>query len=400
MSCIVSLLLSSSEHELEFQIRNEKNSILGTGSVVRLGSNAAYFELITDSEPYRESARCHNHKEALRMIIDFLQRNSYLKTLNDITLVVHKIPTGGLLHTRHILTTHHDMAQLETLTTLHEDMPAALSTLNATRHQLSSAAHAAIFDTAFTATLPPQAAEYPLHTLLRKRLRRYGAHGIVHKAVYTQAMNCKFKKKYRKVVSVVIDDAVSVTAILDGKVCETSAGFRSTEGLFGMRRTGSLDPKIPFFIMHQLHATPVQVEKLLMTKSGLFALTGKKDYQEIIDGVKASNHACTDALMMLSYKIAQSIASMTVMMSGMDMIIFSGSGNNWIIQEEICRRLNYFGVAIKRTQNNAAQRKNNVQLLHAKNSRVVVASVVVDEWDAMLKEAQLLLTERFVLPKW
>jgi acetate kinase len=351
--------------------------VFAQGGVSRIGG-AAYFEVVTDSEPYSESVRHLNHRHALRAIIDYLQRNAIINSLSDIEVVIHCIAHGGEMF-RHTKLLHHEDAQrLHGISYLSPDLPANVVTLRAAMSQLSRAKHVGVFDTSFTALMPAEAAHYALPSIATQRfhIRRYGYQGILHQEAYLRAS--ALLKRPRRVVSAHIGADVSITAIRDGVAVETSTGFTAAEGLPGLTRAGSIDPRIPLHFAAHLRLTPQQVDKLLNVKSGLASMTGKPSYDAIMAGARAKDKACIEALLHLSYRIAQSVAGMSAAIGGIDVIVFSGEGASWAVIEEVCSRLSHMGVKLG---------KRKAAGVISKPGSVKVVLVRIREDDALFNEA-------------
>jgi acetate kinase len=365
--------LIATQTALRFQLlRGER--VVGQGGFYRLGMHDTYFEITTGEEPYSEAVHLHTHREALRSLIDHLHRNSHLTALREIDTVVHRMAHGGSHFTQSIIASRDDLHRLQACAHLSPDMPACLTTLQAALSQLP-ALQICAFDTAFTSTLPAIASEYAVPRGFARNfgLRRWGAQGLLHEGAYTEAL-LHLRKKPQRVVSVIIDDIVSVVAIREGVVVESSTGFTSAEGLPGLHRTGSLDPRIPLYIAAHEELSPQQSDKLLSQHCGIAAMTERASYAEILQGAKEKDVACADALMMLCYRIAQTVAGMSAALGSIDALVFSGEGAFFQIIEEICRRLPVFGVRLA---------KRSGAVLSSPHSAVGVVKVEVSEFEQL-----------------
>lgn len=373
--------MAASATNLRFWAYDGKR-VLARGQFFRLGTPAAYVEITTDSEPFTESLRHPTHKHAVRYLIDYLHRNSHIRALRDIDRVVHRIPHGGTAFRATVLLTRDATKRIAAAEHLSPDMPAALATLRCAMNALGGQ-HIGVFDTACTASLPPEAAQYALPKLITERfgLRRYGFAGILHQGTLEAGLRVTGSKRPRRAVTVVIDDAVSVVGYVDGAARETTSGFTLAEGLPGLHRSGSLDPRIPLYLATHLRATAPQIDALFTTHSGIANLAGKKTYDELLSGAQSGDEKCVDALMLLSYRIAQAIAGMTASLGGIDLIVFSGGGASWAVREEVCRRLSHFGVRLGKS-------RKPLGVVSAPRSRVLVVGVNVQEEDVLFAEAQ------------
>jgi len=343
--------------------------------------------------------RHETHRHALRNLIEWLHRNGHIRALCDIKAVIYHIPHGGTRFKRATRLSHHDLHDLRALSHATPDMRSCVATVESGMRVLSGARHICVFDTAFTASLPPEAAIYPLSKALRERyaLRRYGAHGLIHKAAYEEGLaSLSFSKRVgrasgrktlpRRIISIHVGEAVSVVAIADGIVVETSDGFTAAESLPGLHNSGAIDHRIPFYLSAHLREHPSSIDALLMRRSGIAAMTGKKSYDAILAGVRKNNKDCATAMMILWYRIAQSVAGMSAAFGEpTDMLVFSGEGASWAVREEVCRRLRVFGVRLGK------QEKRVTGTLSSPSSKVLVVAVHVDLQEAVLRDAQRLI---------
>jgi acetate kinase len=303
----------------------------------------------------------------LRNLIDYLQRNALISTLNEIELVVHQVPHGGKYRGAMPV----DDALIAELRHFSQNQVAALDALHACLHQLPCW-HVAVFDNSFTSTLPDETATYALPKRIRHQIgRRTGHHGLVHKGAYLAA--CKLvKRKSKRVISIHIDEQVSVLALLDGVAIDGG------EALPGLHNAGAIDPLLALHLQQSLRSTPQQIAKLLQHRSGLASLSGKKGYSEMVAAARQGERESVEALLVLTARIAQAAAGVTAALGGVDMIIFSGSGALPSIRQDICERLSYLGVRAPST--------NRMTGVLAKGRRLVVAVQVRHE-DLLLQEA-------------
>jgi acetate kinase len=368
---------------LRFELRSGSSAV-AHGRFARLGSSGTFFEITSDDEPYSESAHCASHTQALRYLVDYLQRNALIASLAEIELIAHRVAHGGAEFRHTTAMEQAELARLRAIAHLSPDLPASIETLHAGMRQLPGL-HVAVFDTAFMATIVPEAAHYALapNVAGRFQLRRYGFHGIVHKAAYDEAMGLLRRhagmRRPRRVISIHIGDDVSVTALYDGIVRDTSTGFTPAEGLPGLHRSGSVDPRIPLHLAAHLRATPQQVDAILSTRSGMAAMAKKESYDDILAAAGERDPASVEALMHLSYRIAKEAAGMTAVLGGVDMIVFSGDGARHEIREEVCRRLSHHKAHLACAK--------SVGVLSAAHATVIVVGVKVDDDDALLAEA-------------
>src|SRR5215471_8259440 len=97
--------------------------------------------------------------------------------------VVHRIVHGGTRFVEPVRVTpevREALSELVNLAPLH--LPPSLEVLDAARRRVPDAPHVLVFDTAFHATLAPEAYTYPLPREWSERwgLRKFGFHGLSH----------------------------------------------------------------------------------------------------------------------------------------------------------------------------------------------------------------------------
>lgn len=375
MRGITTLILRPGATTLSFEFHANRR-LLAVGSFERIGSASAYFSVSADDE-YSESVPVKDHRQALRMLIDYLHRNSHIAALLDIHAVIYRIPHGGDLFDRSVLLARTDVQRLERISHLTPEGRSVPLLAAAGLSQLPSAQHVGVFDTA--GPLPPDAALYALDRKVAQhfQLRRHCFQAIMHRGAYG------IVRKRRRVISIVIDENVSVAAFLDGAVVDTTTGFTQAEGLPGLRRSGSIDPRIPLYLATHLRVSPAQIDTLLSSKSGIAAMSGKASYAQVIAGAKRRDVACINALMLLSSRVGYAAAGMTASLGGVDTIVFSGSGASWEVIEEVCRRLGHLGVRLGK--------RKAAGTISSSGSRVVVLKAQGDETSFLMAEAKAVI---------
>src|SRR5262249_36496096 len=140
----------------------------------------------------------------------------------------------------------------------------------------------ACFDTAFHATLPPEAATYALPRELRERfgIRRYGFHGLSH--AYASRRAAELVPGARRIVTCHLGAGASLAAVLDGRSVDTTMGFTPLEGLVMATRSGSVDPGLVLWLLEHERMTEAQMAATLEHESGLLGLAGTADMREVL----------------------------------------------------------------------------------------------------------------------
>ena len=215
----------------------------------------------------------------------------------------------------------------------------ALEALRAARRAMPSVPHVAVFDTAFHATIPPEASTYALPPRFREEwgIRRFGFHGLSVQWSTEQVA-------VPRLVVCHLGGGCSVTAVRDGRSIDTTMGFTPLEGVPMTSRSGSVDPGALLFLLRHGIVSIDELEHALEHESGLVGLGGSDDPRELSGSL---------ALAVYAYRIAQAVAAMTVALGGLDALVFTaGVGEHSAeVRAAVCTRLGALGVELDREAN-------------------------------------------------
>src|SRR2546423_6957149 len=157
----------------------------------------------------------------------------------DVEAVAHRVVHGGSRFRKPVVIddeVERELAALADLAPLH--YRPALSAIESARRALPDVPHVAVFDTAFHATLPPEASTYALPRRFRDEygIRRYGFHGLSVQWAAEQV-------QAPRLVVCHLGGGCSVTAVRDGRSVDTTMGFTPPQGGPMATRAGSVDPR-------------------------------------------------------------------------------------------------------------------------------------------------------------
>ena len=174
------------------------------------------------------------HTAGIEFILNTLVSEEYgaIKSLEEINAVGHRMVHGGEKFAKSVLL---DKEVLEAfvacndLAPLHN--PANLKGVNAVTAILPNVPQVGVFDTAFHQTMPDYAYMYavPYELYTKYGVRRYGFHGTSHR--YVSQRVCEFLNipvEGTKIITCHIGNGASISAVKDGKVVDTSMGFKNT----------------------------------------------------------------------------------------------------------------------------------------------------------------------------
>ena len=275
--------------------------------VVNAGSTSLKLTLV-------ESDGASEHVESLGVLSD------------RVAAVGHRIVHGGARFRDPVLIdddVERELHALAPLAPLHSEP--ALRALAEARAAVPDAPHVAVFDTAFHATLPAEAATYAVPARWRTDwgIRRYGFHGLSVEWATRQVW-------VPRLVVCHLGGGCSVTAVRDGRSVDTTMGFSPLEGVPMATRAGSIDPGALLYLLRERRQTLDELDHALEHESGLAALGGLDD--PLGFGV-------------YTYRIAGAVAAMAAALDGLDAVAFTaGVGENRAdVREAVAARLAFLG---------------------------------------------------------
>jgi acetate kinase len=272
--------------------------------------------------------------------------------------------------------------------------PANLMGINACRAVMPHTPMAGVFDTAFHQTMPRRAYLYglPMDYYRRYKVRRYGFHGTSH--YYVSRRTAKLMNKPVEDLKIIVchlGNGSSISAVDKGKSIDTSMGFTPLEGVVMGTRSGTIDPAIIEYLMHQDNASISDVMTTLNKRSGLLGLSGiSNDMRDIIAEAEAGSKQCATTLDVWAYGIRKYIGAYAAAMGGLDAISFTaGIGENNASQRAlVLEGLEFLGVELDQATNAATRSEKMISI---PSSRVAVFVIPTNEELAIARETLDLL---------
>jgi acetate kinase len=271
----------------------------------------------------------------------------------DLEAVAHRVVHGGARFTDPVViddSVREAIFELEDLAPLHN--APALRGIEEASSALPEVPHVAVFDTAFHATIPPEASVYAIPRRWREErgIRRYGFHGLS----VQWAAECV---PVSRLVVCHLGGGCSVTAVRDGRSVDTTMGFTPLEGVPMSTRSGSVDPGAILYLLRESEIDARTLDHALNFDSGLNGLAGSGDMAEIDERAEEGDPDALLALDVFTYRVAAAVAAMTVAAEGLDALVFTagiGEGSA-SARARVCRRLGFLGVELDSEANRAAQ---------------------------------------------
>jgi acetate kinase len=363
------------------------------------GSTARYEFIGSDCKDHSEQVSWKGHGEAVRRFVFDLTHTPpvVLPQRSALAAVGHRVVHGGPFTSSVRITPEirSRLSALADLAPLHN--PPSLEALAAAEAELPDVPHVAVFDTAFHATLQPEAYTYPVPRKWTKDwgIRRFGFHGLSH--AYCAGRAAEMLGRSTNGLRLVIchlGHGCSASAVKDGCCVDTTMGFTPLEGLMMGTRSGSIDPSIVLHVQQHHGLTVEQVETALNRESGLLGVSGTSaDMRQVLAAVKAGDQQARLALGVYTHRVRQAIGALTVTMGGVDSVVFTaGVGENSSeVRERICAGLECLGLELDQEANRTSRPDADVA---RKNSRGRILIIATREDVTMLREIERVLAHR------
>jgi acetate kinase len=344
--------------------------------VVNAGSSTLKLSLVEDDDR-TVAAR---ELEAPRSRIDEGELSEALAGMGAAGAVGHRIVHGGRDFTGPVRVDDEVVAALRSLSDLAPlHQPKSLAALEAVSRALPDVPAVACFDTAFHATLPPEAATYALPAAWRERfaLHRYGFHGLSHAYASRRAAEMVgARPEGLRIVTCHLGAGASLAAVAGGRSVDTTMGFTPLEGLVMATRSGSVDPGLVLWLVERGGLAVDEVADALEHASGLLALAGTADMREVLARARAGEPDAGLALDVYVHRLRAGIAAMAAAMDGLDVLVFTaGVGERApAVRAAAAAGLGYLGVALDDSRNEASRPDAEIGAAGAAVRTLVIAA--------------------------
>ena len=362
---MIILVINCGSSSIKYQLLDMKSddaySLIAKGIVEKIGLPEGILQYApTGREKIVKELPVADHKVGMKLVLDALvdPKTGVLKSFDDIDAVGHRIVQGADFFSGSALVNDDVIEKIGIccdFAPLHN--PAHLLGIHAISEVLPSVPQVVTFDTAFHQTMPDYAYMYalPYSYYEKYRVRRYGAHGTSHQYVAQRgAKFCGIDLEHSKIITCHVGNGSSVTAIVNGKVVDTSMGFTPLEGMIMGTRCGNIDGNIIPYIMKKENLTPDQMTEVMNKKSGFLGLSEKSsDARDLNELANAGDYKAKLVFKKLSYDVIKNIGMYVAAMNGVDLIVFTGGiGENAdLVRRDVCRDMSYFGIKIDEALN-------------------------------------------------
>jgi acetate kinase len=349
------LLLNAGSSTLKCTLMAAANrKVVASGIGDWAGAVTRYQYAGPDGQPHAESVPWRGHAEAVRRFLHDLVHvePAALPDRTALAGVGHRVVHGGQF-TASVRITPEIRSRIDALAELAPlHNPPSLATLAAAEAELPGVPQVAVFDTAFHATLPPEARTYPVPGSWTRDwgIRRFGFHGLSHAYCSRRAPDVLGRSPVElRLVICHLGHGCSASAVRSGRCVDTTMGFTPLEGLMMGTRSGSIDPGIVLHVQRRHGLTAEQVEAALNHDSGLLGVSGiSGDMREVLDAVRAGHQQAQLALAIYTRRVRQAIGALAVTLGGVDALVFTaGVGEHATeVREAICAGLECLGLEL------------------------------------------------------
>jgi acetate kinase len=354
------LLLNAGSSSLKATLmRAAEGSVVAHGAADWASGKTSYQYVGRDEKHHAEVVPWTGHAAAVKRFLSDLRQAKPIALAADSSLraVGHRVVHGGPFTSSVRITPsiRSQIMALAELAPLHN--PPSLQSLAAAETELPGVPQVAVFDSAFHATLPPEAYTYPVPRQWTRDwgVRRFGFHGLSH--AYCSRRAAEILDKSQRNLRLVIchlGHGCSATAVRNGRSIDTTMGYTPLEGLMMATRSGSIDPGIILRLQQHYELSADEVEEALNRNSGLLGVSGVSgDMRRVLAAAKEGNEQARLAMDVYTHRIRQAIGALTATLGGVDALVFTaGVGENSAeVRAAVCKGLDCMGLTIDAERN-------------------------------------------------
>ena len=360
------LVLNVGSSTLKFQVirtdletmRTDEDRRLARGVVERIGGEAVLTLTGGDGRPRKSAQPLRDHRAAVEHILRWLASDESgvdIASLGDLDAVGHRVVHGGEYFRRSTLVDDEVLQRIEEtidLAPLHN--PHNLRGIHAATEVLGPGTpQAAVFDTAFHASIPEHAYLYaiPYSLYRRHKVRRYGFHGTSHRYVAWRYRRVNdIAKEDTRLVTLHLGNGCSACAVAGGESRDTSMGFTPLEGLVMGTRSGDVDPAVLDYVAEKEGMSLQEVERLLNVHSGILGISGlTHSMKELLEEAEEyDDRRARLALHVFAYRARKYVGAYLAALGGADAVVFTGGiGENApTVRSEIVEGLEWMGLEL------------------------------------------------------
>ena len=354
------LVINAGSSSLKYQLIDMSNEeVIAKGNCERIGVDGKIGHKTADGRKVEYNVSFPTHKEAFMELVKVLTsgEGKVLDDIKEIVAIGHRVLHGSEKYKVSTVITDEVISDIEAFSDLGplHNPPQAVA-MRACREVFGAdVPMVAVFDTSFHQTMPPKAYMFaiPYEYYEKYSIRRYGFHGTSHR--YISGRYTQLTGKAPRLITCHLGNGSSISAIVDGKVQDTSMGLTPLDGFIMGTRCGGIDPSVVTYIAKKENLSPDQMSDLLNKKSGFLGVSGiSSDCRDIQAAAEAGNARAQLTLDMLVYQIKKIVGGYAAAMGGVDAIVFTGGigENDPYVRAAVCADMEYMGVKVDAEKNN------------------------------------------------
>ena len=372
------LVVNAGSSSLKYQLLDtDTREVFAKGNCERIGSEMGIFgHSENGGAKQTEEIPFPDHRSAIARVLEELEKTDF--TIDGIG---HRIVQGGWYFDDSAVVDDEVMAKIlevAPLAPLHNYGEAAA--IEYCREKYPELPNVAVFDTSFHMTMPEVAYTYalPKDVCDKYHVRKYGAHGTSHRFIAGETPKFLGKKPEDcKFIICHLGNGSSLSAIVGGKVVDTSMGLTPLEGVLMGTRSGDVDPAVLEYIMDNTGMDIHQMLNCLNKKSGFAGLSCSSDMRDVKAAAEKGDEQAKAALDVWTYRIQKYIGAYNVAVGGADAIVFTaGIGeNDCEACEHVINGLSFMGVKIDPAKN----KRGTVGIISTDDSTIKVLRIPTNE---------------------
>jgi acetate kinase len=355
---------------------------------IRFEKTANSFELIKQipgEQCQTELITKEEFTSSVKMVQDLVDKYIFREHISQINSVVIRVVAPGTFFQRHAEIDDEYIQQLETKSNLAPiHIPIILREIYDVKNIFKNTRLIAASDSEFYKDMPKHARLYSIDRKdsVELDLYRFGYHGLSVSSIVNRIHSIVGIDPENLIVCH-LGSGCSVTAVKNGMGVETTMGFSPTSGLPMSSRAGDLDSSALLYIMSEKGLKPREADLYLNTRGGLVGLSGESDIRKLLDLRARQDENATIALDTFAYNIRKAIASCSVALGGIDVIVLTATAavRSSELRELVLTNLEYLGVLLSKDRNNMMVGKDGI--ISVNNSPVKVVVMRTDEMGEM-----------------
>ena len=380
------LVINCGSSSLKYQIiEMDTREVLCKGLVERIGIEGTHFKhsVVGTDKGIEFTRNMADHTEAITAVLEALvdKENGAISSLDEIGASGHRVLHGGETFKESALVTEESLKEIEALVPLGPlHQKANIAGIKACQNVMPDKPNVAVFDTAFHQTMPPKAYLYgvPYKYYETLKVRRYGFHGTSHRFIAGDAPKYIGKTPDNcKLIICHLGNGSSLSAVVNGKVVDTSMGLTPLEGLLMGSRSGDVDPAVLEYIMDNTGMDIHEMLNMLNKKSGFAGLSVSSDMRDVKAAAAKGDELAQKAVDIWTYRVQKYIGAYNVAVGGADAIVFTaGIGENDVeAAKDVIGGLGFLGVKIDPAKNV----RGNAGVISTDDSSIAVLRLCTNE---------------------